>query len=171
MDLISLRSWLLISAIVVLILFTPNSTVDIKSGTGGSFALSATGLTVQLDFGNDTVREFENIEADNALAATESVATLEIDWYGNLAYVTSIEGVESDSVAGLWWQYWVNGELASVAANLYEVEDNDTILWQRTSSAVGQEPIRPLNTSLIIGVPVVALIGILFLVILIKRRN
>ncbi|MHA2162688.1 MAG: DUF4430 domain-containing protein [Candidatus Thorarchaeota archaeon] len=171
MDLMSLRSLLLASAIVVLILANPISTVDIKSGTTGSFELSATGLTVHLNFGNGTVREFENIEADNALAATESIATLEIDWYGNLAYVTSIAGVESDTAAGLWWQYWINGELASVAANLYDVQDNDTILWQRTSSAVNQETIQPLNTTLIIGVPVVALLGVLFLAILFKRRN
>ena len=171
MDLVSLRSLLLVSAIVILILANPNSIADVKSGTTGSFALSATGLIVHLDFGNGTVREFENIEADDALAATESVAILEIDWYGNLAYVTSIAGVASDTVAGLWWQYWINGDLASVAANLYEVQDNDTILWQRTSSAISQETIQPLNTSLIIGVPIVALIGILFLAILFRRRN
>jgi hypothetical protein len=94
----------------------------------------ANGVSLYIDYSNGTTSIYNQVEGRNVLEATESVALVQVDWTGDLAFVYSINGVSSKEETGLWWQYWVNGEFASTAANLCEVQDNDTIMWRFTDS-------------------------------------
>ncbi len=105
-----------------------------------SMATAAFGIGVVIDYGNGTVRSYDNVTADNVLSATMTVADVEVAWYGNLAFVTAIDGVANDGDRDLWWQYWVNGDYASVAANKYSLNDSDTIEWVRGPSQQGTQP-------------------------------
>ncbi|MHA1576758.1 MAG: hypothetical protein ACTSU3_05305 [Candidatus Thorarchaeota archaeon] len=55
-----------------------------------SFITSATDLTLIIDFGNNTILTFYNVEGDNAFQATNTTVEVQGDWYSGIVYVTSI---------------------------------------------------------------------------------
>jgi hypothetical protein len=102
--------------------------------------IAAEGISVSVDFGNGTILEFDNlsgttvlnVEFDNlsgttVLNVTSEVLNVQIDWYGPFGYIRGIEGVVGAGQTG--WQYWVNGVFASVAVNLYFLNDGDSLEW------------------------------------------
>lgn len=44
-------------------------------------------------------------------------------------FVESIDGAKNGT-GGKYWQYWVNGELPMVAADIIQVKEGDTIEWK-----------------------------------------
>ena len=62
----------------------------------------------------------------------DSVADVETKTYEGLGiFINSVKRVGSSG--GAWWQYWVNNEYASVAADTYSLHNNDVVLWKLTS--------------------------------------
>lgn len=45
-------------------------------------------------------------------------------------FITSINGVSQDTSQGLYWIYYVNGELGMVGASQYMIKDGDVITWK-----------------------------------------
>jgi len=130
----------------------------------------ASGVTVRIDFDNGTNLTFPNVEAADVLQATQSVAEVEAEWYGDLAYVVAIAGVHEDSVARVYWQYWVNGELGPIAANKFQLQDNDTVEWRRQSPLMTTEPSGSPDTSTIVATVVVAACAMGFLYVSYRRK-
>ena len=93
--------------------------------------VAAEGITLTIDFGNGTTVDYYNLNGSTVLDVTSSVLDVEVQWYGPLAYIRGIEGLVGAGAEG--WEYWVNGEFASIAVNLYTLEDNDSLLWRYTS--------------------------------------
>jgi hypothetical protein len=120
---------------------------------------AAEGVSLSIDFGNGTIKEFYNLNGSTVLEATSSVLEVDVQWFGSLAYIRGIEGVVGEGERG--WQYWVNGQFATVAANQYALHDNDTISWvySTTSHQEQQDP------SLIPGALVVLIAGLGFIAI------
>ena len=155
--------------------------VDVEGhilGDSNDFKPRASGVMLQIDYGNGTTVVYDEVAGSNVLEVTESVALVQAEWTGDLAFVYSINGVSSKEETGLWWQYWVNGEFASIAANLRVVQDNDTIAWRFTDSQVEQptttQPDDPGQFGpLFIASAGLGSIGIGFLLALhlIRRRN
>lgn len=134
-----------------------------------SHEIAATGLSLHVDFGNGTVLDFHDVEGTNVLNMTESITEVEVIWYGDLVFVTSIAGTSNNESAGLWWQYWVNDELGPVAANKYQVHDGDVVSWKRIPPEM--EPTdQPTDYTLIGGAVVLAVIGFGFLFFLFTRK-
>jgi hypothetical protein len=134
-----------------------------------SHEIAATGLSLHLDFGNGTVLDFQDVEGTNVLNMTESVTEVEVIWYGDLVFVTSIAGTSNNESAGLWWQYWVNDELGPVAANKYQVQDDDTVSWKRIPPEM-ESTDQPTDYTIIGGAVVLAVIGFGFLFFLFTRK-
>lgn len=135
------------------------------------FIASATNISLQVDIGNGTVLNHQGLTGSNVLDTTESVLSVGVSWYGNLAFVESIAGVVNSQVEGRWWQYWVNGELGPVAANAYQVSDGDSIVWRYTDSqAEGLEEKGPDSTQLYEAL-ILAGLGLGFLAILFVARR
>lgn len=64
--------------------------------------------------------------------ALSKVARVEYNFYPGLGkFVTSIDNLRQTEAA--WWLYYVNGTLASIAADRYGLMDGDNILWKYTS--------------------------------------
>jgi hypothetical protein len=64
--------------------------------------------------------------------ALSRVAKVEFKFYPGLGkFVTSIDNLRQTETA--WWLYYVNGTLASIAADRYGLMDGDNILWKYTS--------------------------------------
>ena len=89
--------------------------------------LAAEDITLTIDFGNGTAREFNDLNGTTVLEVTSSVLEVEVQWFGPLAYIKSIEGLTGEGEYG--WEYWVNGEFASIAVNLYSLENGDIVSW------------------------------------------
>lgn len=45
-------------------------------------------------------------------------------------FITSINGVSQDASKGMYWLYYVNGEMGQVGASQYVVKDGDIITWK-----------------------------------------
>jgi len=137
------------------------------------FTALATNISLQIDFGNGTVLNHQALTGSNVLDTTESVLSVEVSWYGNMAFVESIVGVVNNQVEGRWWQYWVNGELGPVAANAYQVSDGDSIVWLYTGSqAEDLEGKGPDSTRLYEAVILTGLgMGFLAVLFVVRRRS
>lgn len=127
---------------------------------------AATGINLIIDFENGTILNYTGLDGTTVLNVTSEVLDVKAQWTGNLAYVTAIGGVSQDQTH--WWQYWVNGEYASVAANWYELNDGDSIEWKRASSAFSNSGNNGMDPSLIIGSIILSIGAIGFLLVLYK---
>lgn len=109
----------------------PRNDVDVdesKDGADGS-------VTMSFDFDG----ERENLELEFVPYATafeimngaRKGGELEFESTGPpMPFVTSIEGVENEGAGGRNWQYWINGEYATVGIGEYEPEAGDEIEWR-----------------------------------------
>lgn len=121
--------------------------------------VAAEGITLTVDFGNETIIDYNDLNGSSVLDVTSSVLDVEVQWYGSLAYIQGIEGLVGAGAEG--WEYWVNGEFASTAVNLYLLEDGDTLLWKYTRP----EPQSQYDPSFIPGMIFVSLSGVGFIAI------
>ncbi|MHA1906227.1 MAG: DUF4430 domain-containing protein [Candidatus Thorarchaeota archaeon] len=149
---------------VLLILIFSTSQLAMHTDAQPAPTSLAIGIDLEIDFGNGTTVLIPNLEGTDVLSVTDEYLELVVEWFGNLAYVTSIDGVANDHQAGLFWQYWINDELAPVAANQMIVNDDDHILWKRTTSNfIEPPPTAETDYGVLIGIIVVGIWGPVFL--------
>lgn len=98
---------------------------------------SAVMATVTIDFGNGTVRKYEDIITTDATvygflmeASRIGDFVITVSTYGDAVFVSSIAGMENAADYSKGWQYWVNDDYGMVGANQYPVTNGDTILWK-----------------------------------------
>ncbi len=132
-------------------------------------SLSASDITLRIDFGNGTTSTFNGLNGTTVLNVTESVVEVEANWAGVLAYVVSIDGVSQDQ--NHWWQYWVNGDYATVAANWYSLQDGDSVLWNRTAFGSQNTISTGIDSTLIAGGILLAAGGLGFMLLLYVRMS
>lgn len=120
---------------------------------------AAEGITLTVDFGNGTIFDYSNLNGSSVLNVTSSVLDVEVEWFGAFAYIRGIEGLSGEGAEG--WEYWVNGEFASIAVNLYTLEDGDSILWKYTTPDQQSQ----YDPTFIPGVIIVSLSGVGFIAI------
>ena len=149
--------------IVVLILVTPSNIQ--ASQLDSQNTLAATGLNLVIDFGNGTVVSFSGLTATTVYNLTSMMFEVDTQWVGDRVFINAINGVSQDESHG--WQYWVNGNYASVASNLYNLHDGDSVLWNITISGF-QSTTEP-DLTLITGGILLVTGGIVFLAILHRR--
>lgn len=94
-------------------------------------------VSITVDYGNGTTKSFpevylfRNATVLDALRAVANV-TLQYTEFGVL--VVSVDGVSNDwTGAGIGWQYWINGEWGSVAADRQILVCNDHVAWNCTT--------------------------------------
>lgn len=131
--------------------------------------VAATGVSLTIDFGNGTILSFNGLSGETVLNVTRSVVDVQIDWFGDLAFVTAIGGVGNDADNDRWWQYWVNGEYASIACNKFWLNDNDSVIWRRQGSVITRTGPDGDDPTLLIGALVIGLVGVISVIILFKR--
>jgi hypothetical protein len=148
------------SIILVLVLITVMSLSSSSQVQGNSeVVVAAEGITLTIDFGNGTIREYNDLNGSTVLEVTSSVLEVEVQWFGPLAYIRGIEGLIGEGEYG--WQFWVNGEFASVAVNQYLLYDNDHVSWVYSTPTQQQQQ----DPSLIPGILFVSAAGVSFIAI------
>jgi len=146
-------------SIILVAVFSLVSQIPVSSG----HHLSSTGISLSIHFANGTTLSYEHLEGTNVLNVTESVVEVGVEWYGNLAYVVGIAGVHEDD--GGYWQYWVNDELGPVAANMYQLENGDSVAWKQPSLTETTLP-GSFDNALLVTTGATSLLGIGFLLII-----
>ena len=132
-------------------------------------SLSALGITLRIDFGNGTTVTFNGLSGTTVLNVTDSVVDVETNWAGDLAYIVSIDGVSQDQ--NHWWQYWVNGNYATVAANWFSLQDGDSVLWNRTVFGSQNTISTDIDSTLIEGGILLGVGGLGFMLLLYVRMS
>jgi hypothetical protein len=92
------------------------------------------GLTI--DYGNGNIQTFplqEAREKDSVFTMLEQsgVALEQRNFPGVGIFIEAINGVHN--TGNYYWQFWVNGEYATVGASQYELRHGDEVLWKRTN--------------------------------------
>ncbi len=157
------RVGLITGTIVVLLLFTPSNAQGSQPDTQNT--LAATGINLVIDFGNGTVVSFSGLNATTVYNLTTMLFDVDEQWAGDRVFINAIDGVYQDQSHG--WQYWVNENYASVASNLYNLHDGDSVLWNRTISGF-QSTTEP-DMTLVVGGVLLVTGGIVFLAILHRK--
>ncbi len=148
--------WLL--AIIPLILLN----IPVNSHAENSEAIiAAEGISLSVDFGNGTIISFNNLNGSTVLDVTSAMVEVQVQWYGPLAYIREIEGIVGEGQHG--WKYWVNGEFASIAVNLYTLENGDAIEW--VYSGPSAETQSQEDPTLLPGASIVSTAGLGFILI------
>ena len=144
---------------LTLVLIVMMSLVNSSHAQSNSGAIiAAEGITLTVDFGNGTIREYSDLNGSSVLEVTSSVLEVEIRWFGPFAYIKGIEGFLGEGEYG--WQYWVNGEFASVAVSHYLLSDNDDVAWVYSTPTQRQQ-----DPSLVPGIIIVSTAGFGFIAI------
>lgn len=162
------RVGLISCMIVVLILVTPSNIQASQLDTQNT--LAATGINLVIDFGNGTVVSFSGLTGTTVYNLTVMLFEVGAQWTGDRVFINAIDGVSQDESHG--WQYWVNGNYASMASNLYTLYDGDSVLWNRTMS--GFHSTTEPDMTLIAGGILLVTGGVVFLALLhwrTKRRE
>jgi len=159
------RGGLITGMIDVLLLVTPSNTQASQLDTQNT--LAATGINLVIDFGNGTVTSFSGLTATTVYNLTTMLFDVDAQWAGDRVFINAIDGVYQDENHG--WQYWVNENYASIASNLYNLLDGDSVLWNRTIS--GFHSTTEPDMTLIAGGILLVTGGIVFIAILHRRTK
>jgi hypothetical protein len=148
-----IKRYALIVISTILLFIQPVTIMSYATIRNSSFSPAADEISITIDYGNQTTRNMNNLTGANVLEITQMVANVEFyyDTWG-FAFVTEIDGLANSPQEDSYWQYWVNGEYASTAANTYLVQSGDTIVWLYVSSQVNPPKSNVDDSSTIIGI-------------------
>jgi len=59
--------------------------------------LAAEGITLTVDFGNGTIREYTNLNGTTVLEITSSVLDVEVEWFGLFAYIRAKDNMDGST--------------------------------------------------------------------------
>jgi len=77
-------------------------------------------------------------------------------------FITSINGVDNDAGKnGYYWQYWVNDELAPVAADNYVLAGGEQVLWKYCAPETMPTTPPTLSPELLMGVGIIGAVGLI----------
>lgn len=147
--------WVLLLVPLILLSQPVYSVGEVESDA----SIAAESISLSVDFGNGTIVQFTNLNGSTVLEVTSALLDVQVQWYGPIAYIRSIEGITGEGQYG--WEYWVNGEFASVGVNLYFLEDGDSIEW--VYSGPDSQPQTREDPTLLPGAASVAIAGFGFI--------
>lgn len=113
-------------------------------GVGGYYAWDRWGTTEPATetTQTETTQTTENEPAETityqgetgktALELLQATAEVEMTGEGEMAFVTSINGVKAEDGKN-FWAFLVDGEMAQVGAGSYATADGETITWELTA--------------------------------------
>lgn len=100
---------------------------------------TTTHVTVSIE-GIHDAEELEVSPGTTALGLLELLDAEDASWelvtedYGSMGVLVEGIGERQNGDGGLYWQYSVDGVMPMVGADVYEIQDGDTIEWKFTES-------------------------------------
>lgn len=153
---------MMLSALGMLI--TPHISYNPSSATiiHGCLAVD---IELTIDYGNTTQQVFSNQIGVTVFDILNQTSVVTFTQYAYGKFITSINGVENNANNnGRYWQYWVNDELAPVAADNYLLTDGDQVLWKYLASETTPTTPPVPGPELLLGLGLIVLIGVVTVV-------
>ena len=137
--------------------------------------LSVMALNVELtiDYGNSSQNVYTDLSGLTVFDILNQTAAITFIEFAYGKFVVAINGVENNANQnGFYWQYWVNDELAPIAADNYVLSDDDQVLWRYCAPEETSTPPPTGNPYMVLGVALVAFFSILIvlLALFVSRR-
>ena len=153
------RSALLITLFCLLSFITLHS---IASADERSSSRAAANIELTIDYGNTTQQVFLNLSGDTVFDILNQTSTVVFIQYAYGKFITSINGVDNDAGEnGRYWQYWVNGELAPVAADNYVLAEGDQVLWKYCAPETIPTTPSTISPELLMGFGIIGAVGLI----------
>jgi hypothetical protein len=122
----------------------------------------ASNIELTIDYGNSTQEVFPSLSGDTVFEILNHTTTVIFVQFTYGKFVTSINGVDNNADGnGRYWQYWVNDELAPVAADNYVITDGDQVLWKYCAPETTPTTPPPISPELLLGLGVIGAVGII----------
>lgn len=90
-------------------------------------------ITLEIVAADGLQKKFEQVplaEGETALAVTRKMVSVEMTGEGEMAFVTSIDGIAAQERQQQFWSLLINGQPSQVGAGSYVVKAGDGITWQ-----------------------------------------
>ncbi|QTM99695.1 DUF4430 domain-containing protein [Sediminibacillus dalangtanensis] len=104
-----------------------NETAETTEQSGESESQEAVMVTISEDEGENVITEKEVEIEEGAILLDVMKENFEVEEADG--FITSIEGVSQNEEEGKYWMYTVNGEMAEVGANEYELSPEDEVTF------------------------------------------
>lgn len=143
------------------------------SSNGTPLAAMASNVGLTIDYGNSSQNVYLNLSGLTAFDILNQTAAVTFTEFAYGKFVISINGVENNANQNrFYWQYWVNDELAPIAADNYILSDGDQILWKYCAPEETSTPPPSVNPDMILGGALVVLLSIfiVLLALFVSRR-
>ena len=122
----------------------------------------ALNLSQTIDYGNSTQHTFSDLSGETVFDILNQTATVTFTQYLYGKFITAINGVENNANnSGRYWQYWVNVELAPVAAENYILSDGDQVLWKYCAPESTPTTPPPFNPEVFVGLGIIGVVGVM----------
>ena len=128
----------------------------------GTYEIRASNVELTIDYGNSTQRVFSNLTGNTVFDIMNETVNVSFTQFVFGKFITAINGVENDADGnGYYWQYWVNDELAPVAADNYVLSDGDQVLWKYCAPETTPTTTATLGPELLLGLGLIVVVGII----------
>ena len=126
------KQHIVIASIVALLLIGVGAvTINVTQNNSTTNA-TAKVETTKAHLNNKQELAYSGKTGSTALALLQEYSTAETTGTGEMAYVTSIDGLAANP-SNQYWAFLVNGEMASVGAGSFITKDTDIITWKLSS--------------------------------------
>ncbi|WP_026771234.1 DUF4430 domain-containing protein [Sediminibacillus sp. JSM 1682029] len=106
---------------------TSNNDTAKTEQSGDSESQETVMVTISEDEGDNVIAEKEVEIEEGAILLDVMKENFEVEEADG--FITSIEGVSQNEEKGKYWMYTVNGEMAEVGANEYELSPEDEVTF------------------------------------------
>lgn len=153
------RKLLVISLFCFLVCISGYSITSADARSPGKFAAN---VELIIDYGNSTQQVFQNLSGNTVFDILNQTTIVVFTQHAYGKFITSINGVDNNANAnGHYWQYWVNDELAPVAADNFILADGDQVLWKYCAPETTHTTPLPLTPELLVGLGIIGAVGII----------
>ena len=146
---------------------------QVCSPNEAAFSAMASNVGLTIDYGNSSQNAYTNLSGSTVFDILNQSAAVTFIEFAYGKFVIAINGVENNANQnGYYWQYWVNDELAPIAADYYALSDDDQVLWKYCAPEETSTPPPTVNLDMVLGIALVALVSIfiVLLALFVSRR-
>ncbi len=145
----------------MLFLLMCTRTDQVRSSGGTALSAMASNVRLTIDYGNSSQNAYSDLSGLTVFDILNQTAAVTFIEFAYGKFVISINGVENNvNQNGFYWQYWVNDELAPIAADYFVLSDDDQVLWKYCPPEETSTPPPSVNPDMMFGVALVALVSI-----------
>jgi hypothetical protein len=152
--------------VILLFCFMANTSVLLtSSATTKTHAALASYVNLTVDYGNTTQDMFSDLSGNTVFDILNQTTSVTFIQYAYGKFITSINGVENNANDNeYYWQYWVNNELAPVAADNYILSDSDQVLWKYCAPEITPTTPPTPGPEILLGVGIIGAVGVIVII-------